>query len=74
MHKILHNKCGGTAFYFREKLNPGDILKASNVVWINGEPAKSGEPIVCGSCGEQLSLRGGELSQLHWTDWFIQNF
>lgn len=35
MIRVIHKDCGKVAFYFRERLKAGDILKSSNVVLID---------------------------------------
>jgi len=71
MIRVIHNKCGGIAFYFRERLYPGDILRSSNVILKDGSDAIPTSPIVCGSCHEHIELNSSQVEQQHWTDWFI---
>ena len=73
MIRVIHTGCGGIAFFFKEKLNFGDPIRADNVVWKDGTSAEPMSPIECGTCHERLACRAGELEQEHWTDWFIVN-
>ncbi len=72
MTRVVHKKCGKTAFFLKEKLKPGDVVYASNVVMLDGTPATPQIPIVCGSCGEFFDPGfKSSCEQQHWTDWFI---
>ena len=71
MIRILHKKCGNTAFFFLKKLKAGDHIRASNVVMLDGTPATPKTPIVCGSCGKPFIPSFESCEQQHWTDWFI---
>ena len=69
MVRVLHNKCNQVAFYFKEKLKPGDLILASNVLSIEHKPVDAGEQIRCGSCHEPMN--SFEIRQESWQDWFI---
>lgn len=72
MISIIHKACGKTAFYFRRKLHKGNVVRASNVVLLNGEQPNPTETIICGSCHESIvCLDSTTIEQQHWTDWFI---
>ena len=72
MIAVIHKTCGKPAFYFKRKLNKGDVVNVENVVLLNGEHPKPLESITCGSCNEAIAGLGSDtISQQHWTDWFI---
>ena len=71
MIRVLHKECGETAFFFLKKLKSGDVIKASNIIMLNGSPATPMMPIVCGSCGRFVNPTSRSCEQQHWTDWFI---
>ena len=75
MVRVIHNKCGKIAFYFKVPLNEGEIIYADNVVYIDGSQAVSGEAIFCGNCGEPIQANPYTvtLEQEDWTDWFIND-
>lgn len=75
MVRVIHNKCGKLAFYFKVPLKEGETIYADNVVQIDGSESISGEPIMCGNCGEALSLTPYTvtLEEEDWTDWFIND-
>lgn len=75
MVKVIHDKCGKIAFYFKVPLREGEIIHADNVVHIDGSQAVSGEPIYCESCGEAIHANPYTVTikQLDWTDWFIND-
>lgn len=47
--------CGLPAFGVHHQLPRGSMLTHHDVEWLDGRPAASGDLIVCGSCGQQLS-------------------
>lgn len=74
MINVIHKDCGKVAFYFRKRVNQGEMIRASNVVNIDGTQAQAGDRIICGSCGSLLDHLGDhvvEQKEQHWTDWFI---
>lgn len=75
MVRVIHNKCGKIAFYFKVRLKEGDIIYADNVVHTDGSPAVSGEPMICGNCGELFGPNpySATIEQEDWTDWFIND-
>lgn len=75
MIKVIHNECGKTAFYFRERLVEGEVIRASNVVYLDGSEASPCDAIVCGSCGDLISLAPYSVTQVDedWKDWFIND-
>ena len=75
MVRVIHDKCGKIAFYFKVRLKEGDVIRADNVIHIDGSQAISGEPIFCESCGEPIILNpyNVTLEQEDWTDWFVND-
>ena len=75
MIRVIHNKCGKLAFYFRFPLKEGDTIYADNVVRIDDSPAVPGEPIICGNCGESIRPNPYTVTLKieDWTDWFIND-
>ena len=75
MVRVIHDKCGKLAFYFKGRLKEGEVIYADNVVYIDGSQAVSGEPIICGNCGEPIQANPYTvtLEQEDWTDWFIND-
>ena len=71
MIRVMHTRCNKTAFYFKEKLNAGEPVKANNIQLLNNEPAIPNEIISCGFCHEIINFLSGELLQESWRDWFI---
>jgi len=72
MIRVIHKQCGKAAFFFKKKVNPGDVLRASNIRLVDGKMAKAGGFITFGSCGLGLALNSQTFLQQHWTDWFMQ--
>jgi hypothetical protein len=54
MIKVIHKNCGKVAFYFKQKLNRGDLIHLSNVMLINGKQPRPMDRMACGSCGKYL--------------------
>lgn len=75
MVRVIHNKCGKLAYYFKVLLKEGETIYPDNVVHIDGSPAVSGEPMICGNCGEPFvpNPYTATLEQEDWTDWFIND-
>ena len=48
---LVHGDCGRPAFLLLRKPNPGDLLRSSDILQIDGAPMVPGTPCVCGSCG-----------------------
>ena len=74
MISVIHKGCGEVAFYFKERVHSGEIIKSSNVINIDGTQAQPGDQIICGTCGTPLHQLGSqtvEQKEQHWTDWFI---
>ena len=72
MIKVIHKKCGKIAFYFKKKLNHGDLIRATNIRTIDRETPLPNTAIICGSCGDWINRPGSDtLVQEHWTDWFV---
>jgi len=73
MINVIHKSCGNIAFYFKDIVHSGDIIRSSNVILLNGLNAQYGDILICGSCYKQINLSMGELEQLEqsWKDWFI---
>ena len=71
MIRVIHLRCNQVAFYFKEKVNVGDPIVASNVVLLDNATAHSGELIKCGSCNENINFNFKSLQQESWKDWFI---
>lgn len=71
MIRVIHNKCGKIAFHFKERLSRGDIFTCNNVVKLNGRSPSPGDIPICGSCGEPFSALPENITQQHWSDWFL---
>lgn len=52
--KYIHPECGGVAFYLSRCPNTGDLPNPDEVILVNGERPKTGDQIICGSCGVGL--------------------
>lgn len=50
-HLDFASGCGKPAFYLKRELKLGDPITADDVVWLDGTPAVTQEPIRCGTCG-----------------------
>ena len=72
MIRVIHKQCGKVAFFFKEKVNPGEVLESSNVRLVGGKMAKPASCVRCGSCGLVLNPGSQTLEQQHWTDWFMK--
>jgi hypothetical protein len=53
-YEYIHDQCGKPAFYLSHRPMTGTLVQSSGVTLVNGDPAKFGQPIVCGSCGLQI--------------------
>jgi len=53
---VYHKWQRHLAFYTVRRLQPGDVLKASDAVLLEGK-AEVGQPIRCGTCGLPLGPR-----------------
>jgi hypothetical protein len=75
MVRVIHNKCGKIAFYFKKRLKEGETIHADNVVHIDGSQAIPGEPMYCESCGDLIRPNPYTVTieQEDWTDWFIND-
>ena len=73
MITVIHTKCGKPAFYFVDKVASGEIVRANNVIYLDGTHATPHMRPVCGSCHALISFGNGELKQVeqHWSDWFV---
>jgi len=73
MINVIHKSCGNIAFYFKEILHSGDIIRSSNIILLDGSNAHHGSICICGSCHQQINFRINELEQIEqsWKDWFI---
>ena len=62
---VYHNmpECMGPAFFTRRRLHGGDVVRAADVVLLDGSAPKAGDVVFCGSCGNML-----EVSELEPTD------
>ena len=56
IHNIGANACGGVAYFWKGKPQPGDVLSADKVQYVDGTQAKPGDSVICGCCGHYLSL------------------
>ena len=72
MYAVIHKKCEQVAFFFKERLHPGEPIYAHNVVLRNGKTPHDNDPMICGSCGLGLAGRDMYIAE-HWSDWFIIN-
>ncbi len=72
MIRVIHKQCGKVAFFFKKKVYPGNLIKASNTINLDGDHPNEGEPILCGHCGNRFILGDEEAAQEHWTDWFMK--
>ena len=73
MINVMHKKCGNIAFYFKNIVNSGDIIRSTNITLLDGSIPKPGSIPICGSCNQQISFNKGEIYQQEqsWKDWFI---
>ncbi|MHA1815034.1 MAG: hypothetical protein ACTSX1_03435 [Candidatus Heimdallarchaeaceae archaeon] len=71
MIRVIHKECGKIAFYILKKWEVGDPITTSNVVLLNGEPPNIGTPVICQNCNHPILFDDTNVSQEHWTDWFI---
>lgn len=72
MYAVIHKKCEQVAFYFKERIHPGELIYAKNVILKNGECPPEHSSMICGSCGVNLSCTDIYIGE-HWSDWFIIN-
>jgi hypothetical protein len=69
MVRVIHRNCNKPAFYFKSRLDIGDIIYASNIIFLDGSTPEPDTPMICGSCNQMIL--SGELEQEGWTDWFM---
>ena len=51
--ELIHRKCAGVAFYYKNKPTFGDVIKARDAMQTTGKPRET-EAIVCQSCKQLL--------------------
>lgn len=62
MWYILHkaetdkNACGYPICIMTKDLKPGEVMDASTFTNLDGTPVKDGDPILCGSCGNHVTV------------------
>lgn len=71
MTKVIHTVCGGIAFFFKSEVESGGIIYASNIETVDGSIPHGNDPIICGYCGQQMSVIDMRQEKLSWKDWFI---
>lgn len=55
IYHVGSDGCQNIAFYFKQKLEPGDVMIVSNVVAIDSTSPQAGDKIVCGACKKEVN-------------------
>ncbi len=53
--EIFHIDCEKPAFYWKGEPESCEAFTAAKCILLDGKQAEVGQPIFCGSCGEQLA-------------------
>jgi hypothetical protein len=55
IYPIMHEACDQVAFYYTEQPVWGEPIDPKLAVLIDGTTPINGEPMICGSCGQECS-------------------
>lgn len=56
LFRVIHKDCDGLALYTAKKWKFGDVISQNDVWLIDGRKPNTGDMIVCGSCGDAISI------------------
>lgn len=59
LYAVTHPRCGETAVYLLKKPELGGTIMATEAILKNQDPPKSGDSMICDSCG--MIIMNGEL-------------
>ncbi len=48
--------CHGPAFYLQRVAMPGESVRATDSMKIDGNVPREGDPLVCGSCAKMINI------------------
>jgi len=48
--------CMNVALYLIREVKKGDVVKAEDILLLNGKTPNTGDIVICGSCGKNISL------------------
>ncbi len=54
MEPIFHKTCKRIAFYYTHRPMKGEMMTAVRARHVNGTRLEKGQPMICGSCGENI--------------------
>ena len=62
MEAVWHKTCGGVAFYYTHRPQPGEMMTAVRARTKTGKRIEKGEPMMCGSCG--INIEGPHVMRM----------
>lgn len=66
IHRNGARACGRVAFYYDETDAPKDRIEAERVSHVDGSNPKSGDPMICSSCGAEIGVESLDLLPGEW--------